>query len=182
MIHGTSLSLLTFSYTFHNLSLLDHLTTPALVDLKLKPVSNAAKSWGPLQPFLEQCTNALQTINLSEVSLIEDTLPKLYARPSITEIVANAWPSATLDLPAEDVSEVWCPNLRELHVSIETEVDEDELGQMRALSVFLLKRQERGQAALRRLTIHKRSSRDVEFPYQLFEEIGLGVVCVMVPW
>ncbi|KAH6886650.1 hypothetical protein BKA70DRAFT_1334735 [Coprinopsis sp. MPI-PUGE-AT-0042] len=181
-----------FSYTTDDLSLLHHLTTPALVNLELSFLTSLPTAEEALTPFLARCTSALQTISLTEASFLAKALPTFSVRPSLTEISLDAWPlDATDNILAEPdhAVDAWLPNLRQLTVSMgpkrstgSSEATKDlELEQMSDLAKFLLQREDRCQMGLERLIVHKRS-RAIKFPYELFERIDLGELRVMVPW
>ncbi|KAH6886657.1 hypothetical protein BKA70DRAFT_1334747 [Coprinopsis sp. MPI-PUGE-AT-0042] len=173
-------SLLTFSFTTDNLTLLAHLFTPALVDLELHERA--------LAPFLARCS-ALRSITLSDEFFISKALPILAAQPSFTQIKLDMWPLATTLNITEDAPEAWCPNVRELHVSMGTEGTPRRLESSRdvevhrlwALSLFLLQWQDRGRAPLERLIVHKLSG-GVDFPYGLFSKVHVGELRIVNSW
>ncbi|KAH6887304.1 hypothetical protein BKA70DRAFT_72483 [Coprinopsis sp. MPI-PUGE-AT-0042] len=185
-------SLLFLSYSTDDLSLLDHLTTPALVDLELSFLTAQPTAEEALTLFLARCTSALQSITLSEASFLTKVLPTFCVRPSLTDISLDAWPLGATDnilSKPEHAAIGWLPNLRRLTVSMgpktstgSLEASKDlELERMGDLGKFLLIRENQYQMGLERLIVHKRSG-EIGFPYELFEAINIGEVRIMVPW
>jgi hypothetical protein len=185
--HLTLPSLSTFVLETYDLALLDYLTMPALACLEVHDESDKAYLIDTddegISRFLNRCTSKLTSITLkgsTYESFIAWALPQLSNRPSITHLTLNMWPSFLTDIPwKEDGRENWFPNLRHLTVSLEAE-QSIELGRMQALATWLKQRVDLGVKGLEGLTVHNRSP-NLTFPYESFEDAGLGRLRVMVP-
>ncbi|KAH6886642.1 hypothetical protein BKA70DRAFT_1573837 [Coprinopsis sp. MPI-PUGE-AT-0042] len=178
-------SLSTFVFDTFDLSLLDHLVTPSLVNLDIHLHWDVP--WpqsGFLHGFLARCTTTLRSVTLNsdrEDSFIAKILPSLSLRPTLSHLTLDIWPSHVDTKPIpEEVEKDWCPQLRCLTVSIGSS-DMVELERMKGLAAFLLRRGAFGLPELERLTVH-RTHRAVEFPYEIFENVRQGELCVLVPW
>ncbi|KAH6886716.1 hypothetical protein BKA70DRAFT_1573887 [Coprinopsis sp. MPI-PUGE-AT-0042] len=164
--HITLPSLSSLSYNTYDLSLLEYFTTPALAEslysASLRP-RFICRDNTPLIPFA--------------VYLI---LPSLSERPDLNQITFDIWPFPNeLSRFRKDSHPCWCPHLRELTVSIRSR-EAIELERVADLAAFLKRREELGLTPLESLTVH-RCSGAVEFPYELFQDVSLGKLCVMVP-
>ncbi|KAH6887305.1 hypothetical protein BKA70DRAFT_1235856 [Coprinopsis sp. MPI-PUGE-AT-0042] len=182
--HITLPFLLSLSYNTYGLSLLDHFTTPALAELHIQlncdpnPYADII-----LASFLLRCTSALQVFTLngdSQEAFITKVLPSLSERPDLTQITFDVWPFPNkLSRFQKDSHPCWCPHLQELTVSIRSQAA-IELERMADLAAFLKRREELGLVALEGLTVH-RCSGAVEFSYELFQDVKVGKLRVMVP-
>ncbi|KAH6886646.1 hypothetical protein BKA70DRAFT_97581 [Coprinopsis sp. MPI-PUGE-AT-0042] len=180
-------SLLILSYSRHDPCFLQYLTTPSLttLDIHLDPDFDDSQD-GPqiLSAFLTRCTNTLQMIGLNSgfnTSAIAAILPLLSVRPSVVRLTLDAWPS-DLETGAspEHAEKDWCPNLQELAVSFQSG-ERVELERMATLAAFLQRREDSGYTELEMLTIRKGAGA-AQFPYDLFENVRLGKLRVMIPW
>jgi F-box-like len=186
--HFTLPSLLSFTHQAYDLFVLRHFTTPALKSLDIQLHTESDVAVGPdsefLAGFLARCTNALQAFGVCsdcDPSFVARLLPVLSARPSLTIISVDVWPSnVEMGAFSQAAEKGWCPNLRSLSVRIRAS-DGVELEQMQDLSAFLGRRKEWGRASLKTLTFRKESI-DFEFPSHVFDALGLGKLQVMVPW
>ncbi|KAH6886633.1 hypothetical protein BKA70DRAFT_1334678 [Coprinopsis sp. MPI-PUGE-AT-0042] len=176
-------SLTSFFFDAYNLSLLHHLTTPALVDFEIHLHSEEVEPQKEfLAEFIARCTSALQSLTLNgNEGFIAKVIPSLVTRPSLTLFTVNIWPS-TLDSNTylKEVEKEWCPRLRDLTISIGLG-GAVELERMKGLVTFLSRREDFGLRELERLTVN-RCSGAVEFPYELFRDVRLGKLRVMIPW
>ncbi|KAH6886640.1 hypothetical protein BKA70DRAFT_1334709 [Coprinopsis sp. MPI-PUGE-AT-0042] len=162
----------------------DILLPPHLIHLKIQLHSYSSETEDKfLFEFLGRCTSSLNSITLEnrpKGGFIARVLPTLLRRPGLTNLTLDLWPSALdTDSSAEDMEESWCPNLRNLTVSIASGAMV-EGKRMKALADFLLRRENLGLTELERLIVH-RDSDGYHFPYELFEDVRVGDLCVMVP-
>jgi hypothetical protein len=179
-------SLLAFVLETPDLALLGHLTTPALHRLEIYNRSDKKYLTEPhndaFSRFIDRCTSKLSSITLGGSMyelFIPWALPQLSNRPSITHLTLNLWPSSFTAILWKRVGkEAWFPNLRHLTVSLEAEKS-IELGRMEALAAWLKQRQDMGTKGLECLTLHNRSQ-NLAFPYDLFKDVRLGRLCVMI--
>ncbi|KAH6887309.1 hypothetical protein BKA70DRAFT_1573377 [Coprinopsis sp. MPI-PUGE-AT-0042] len=182
--HITLPSLSSLSYNTYDLSLLEYFTTPALAELYIQlhcdPDSYAEII---LPSFLSRCTRALRAFTLdshSQGAFIASILPSLSERPDLNQITFDTWPFPNeLSRFQKDSHPCWCPHLRELTVSIRSR-EAIELERVADLAAFLKRREELGLVALESLIVH-RCSGAVEFPYELFQDVSIGKLRVMVP-
>ncbi|KAH6886647.1 hypothetical protein BKA70DRAFT_1444145 [Coprinopsis sp. MPI-PUGE-AT-0042] len=115
-----------------------------------------------------------------DASDLAKILPGLPPLPNLTHLALEIWPFTKDNTFPEDVEKDWCPNLRHLTVSFQSGnyVEEE---QMASLAASLQRRQGWGRMELETLMI-KKAARAEEFPYNLFENVRLGTLRVMVPW
>jgi hypothetical protein len=185
--HLTLPSLSTFVLETYDLALLEYLTMPALARLEIDDKSEKEYLTDPhddgISRFLKRCTSKLTSITLNcstSDSFIAWALPQLSNRSSITHLTLNLWPSSFTSISSkDDGKENWLANLRHLTVSLETEKS-IELARMAALAAWLRGREEQELNVLECLTVHNRLQA-LAFPYDTFERVGVGRLCVMVP-
>ncbi|KAH6887290.1 hypothetical protein BKA70DRAFT_1573365 [Coprinopsis sp. MPI-PUGE-AT-0042] len=180
-------SLLDLSYTGYDLTFLQYLTASSLttLDIHLDPgIEHPGDRCRILSQFLKRCTNTLHSILLDSgfsTLAIAGILPALLVRPSVTHLTLDAWPSdLEMDASPAHAENDWCPNLQELTVSFQSG-DNVELERMAALAAFLRRRKDSGYTELEMLTIRKGAGA-AQFPYDLFENVRLGKLRVMIPW
>ncbi|KAH6880341.1 hypothetical protein BKA70DRAFT_1447379 [Coprinopsis sp. MPI-PUGE-AT-0042] len=179
----TLTSLLSFSFDTYNLSLLHHLTTPALADLEIHLHFEGHQPQNEFfASFVSRCTSQFRSLKLnSDEEFIAKVLPSLSTQPSLTHLMLNIWPSAfETDPHSEHTDKEWCPSLRDLTVSIGLG-GVVELERMKGLATFLSRREDFELPELEKLTVN-RCSGAIAFPYELFDDLHLGELTVMVPW
>ncbi|KAH6886656.1 hypothetical protein BKA70DRAFT_97651 [Coprinopsis sp. MPI-PUGE-AT-0042] len=158
--HITLPSLLSLSYeTLCDLSLLEYFTTPALIELDIQlnrepnPYSDII-----LDLFFSRCTSALKAFTLnseSQGAFITQIIPSLSQWLDLTQITFDLWPFPDKLSPFQkDSDPCWCPDLRELTVSIRSR-GAIELERMADLAMFLKRREELGSVMLEVLTAHR---------------------------
>lgn len=176
-------SLTDFAYHGGDLTFLDHLTTPALHYLEIL-VWLTFRGYGEhfLGRFLTRCTASLTSLTLknhAQGSFIAQALPLLSTRPSLTKLTLNSRSlGSDAKLFAEDVEKDWCPNLRELTISIKWD-GSAQMDLLKALATFLKRREYYELPQLDILTISRRH-KSIEFPHDLFKDVRLGKLHVMV--
>ncbi|KAH6886658.1 hypothetical protein BKA70DRAFT_1334748 [Coprinopsis sp. MPI-PUGE-AT-0042] len=163
-----------------DLNLLSDLHTPALCELEIQLLyGGRGNQDGILRDFLTRCPNLLSVGLRGNREPMIWMAPTLSARPTITSVVIEPWPSIPLD------DETWCPNLRDLTVVVHPKIsileDEDELGLMRSIASLLQRRNQRGRTGLDRL-VFKCLYRAKNLPCEIFETLDIGKVDIMVPW
>ncbi|KAH6886638.1 hypothetical protein BKA70DRAFT_1334706 [Coprinopsis sp. MPI-PUGE-AT-0042] len=161
--HLTLPCLSTFVYHSSGFTLLDHLTTAALVDLEIEIKQHRSDPENEiLARFLTRCTSSLKSIALSShpsESLMAQILPLFSIRQSVAKLTLDSWPPGfDRNTFPEDAENDWLPNLQELTVSIEWAGITE---RMESLAAYLQRR-------------------DIEFPYDLFEDVQVGKLRVMV--
>jgi F-box-like len=176
-------SLLSFSYDVYdqNLSLLWYMTTPALIELDIRLKGERGVYVEYFTKFLEGCSDTLESFTLDSQSqgwLVAGTLPSL-SRQGVLSITVDIWPLPSEPASVWDSKEFLCVSLRDLTVSMKCG-DASMLERMASLRSFLLRRQELGLTPLKSLTVH-RALGAMDFPYELFKDVSVGRLCVMVP-
>ncbi|KAH6886664.1 hypothetical protein BKA70DRAFT_1334773 [Coprinopsis sp. MPI-PUGE-AT-0042] len=182
--HITLPFLLSFSYETHDLSLLDRFSTPSLNELDIQLSCDLKLHEDMvLSSFLLRCTSALRAFNLDSHlhwAFTARILPSLSERQGLTRITFDIWPFPnSRSRFQKDIYPCWCPHLRELTISIRSrEVAESQ--RIADLATFLKHREELGLLPLESLTV-RRSSGAAEFPYELFQDVRVGRLRVMIP-
>jgi hypothetical protein len=183
--HLTLPSLLYLSYHAIDLSLLRHLTTPALATLDIRLErwrQNEDIKVPDLSGFLARCTDALQSISLDPLfdrRVLSKILPIISERPSLIDLSVNAWPLT--DEWSRGINEsAWCPKLRNLTITL-SHLAVGRLEEMEPLANFLKRRWEKGGRELETLTIRKRVKAS-QVRYDFFENVGIKKLRVTLPW
>jgi hypothetical protein len=183
-LHLTLPLLATFILNAGRMSILDHLTTPALVDMEIYAAwpSSSRDDEHCISTFLSRCPDSLKSFKIhgqTRGASIARILPSLSDRPFLTHLAVNAFP-----LPMDDSffdENEWLPSLRDLSISLERNSGRQPVEELEYLAMFLKRRVEfHALPMLETLTIHKRSSD--EFPYHLFGDVPLGRLRVMIPF
>ncbi|KAH6906046.1 hypothetical protein BKA70DRAFT_1290085 [Coprinopsis sp. MPI-PUGE-AT-0042] len=179
------------SITTPDLTLLCHLNTCSLSELEVHLMRSDREPQNTiLQNFISQCT-ALKFIHLHDMSNgkgMEWMLPTLCAQPNITttKITSRISPFRFNELPQSTAWwDDWCPNLRGLTVELRSKglilEDENEMKHLTLVASLLQRRSELGRRQIGRL-IFKNKHNLTDFPYDLFEALGVGRVDIMTPW
>jgi F-box-like len=181
-------SLLVFAYHGPDLVPLQYFTAPALVDLTVDLTGRRIGSERmegereSFKGFLTRCTDSLKSLTLREStspSFIAHAIPLLSIRPSIERVTVGEWPNHTENKNFEEEERHWCPGLRQLSVLIDGTA-ESQLNRLEGLAALLKRREACGLPKLETLII-RRKDQDGEFPHDLFEDVGVGKVSVLVP-
>ncbi|KAH6886682.1 hypothetical protein BKA70DRAFT_1334811 [Coprinopsis sp. MPI-PUGE-AT-0042] len=182
MLHR--LELLTL--TGPNFTILRHLNTPALCDFRVDLFPEHQRAPDPnLHTFLTRCRKVRSVDLRGHGEHTAWMLPTLCAQPTITRLTIQPWPDVEYENEGRQNASWWdtrCPNLRELNLVVEStkSIREDEK-EMKLLSRFLRRRNQLGRRRLDRL-VFKNSYGATDLPYEMFEGLGVGKLCVMVSW
>ncbi|KAH6886661.1 hypothetical protein BKA70DRAFT_1236344 [Coprinopsis sp. MPI-PUGE-AT-0042] len=175
--------------TCSELVLLNHLNTPALSKLTLRLVYSNPKAQDTIvRSFLDRNTKVHSVSLCGSWKTTAWMLPTLSDRPNLSKVTIEPLQNVLyVDglLPDASWWNTWCPNLRELKLVVVSKgsIGEDE-GQMKILTWFaavLKRRIDWGHKRLVRL-VFKCDSSMTSFPYELFGDLDIGEICVIVPW
>ncbi|KAH6887287.1 hypothetical protein BKA70DRAFT_1332768 [Coprinopsis sp. MPI-PUGE-AT-0042] len=179
------------SITTPDLIILCHLDTPALSELTLHLMKSGREPQvDSLRDFLAQC-RMLHSVNFCDMSDGKDMdwmLPTLSTNSRVTAVTVSPWPKPS---HADETSQntpwwdTWCPNLRSLTVGLRSRgsilKDEYEMKVLNSVKSVLRRRDDVGMTVLDSL-VFRNSHGATDFPYNMFETLGVGKFDVMVPW
>jgi hypothetical protein len=176
-----------FTLGADHLTLLNHLTIPNLVKLaiQLTPIfKESDRDSRILSGFLARSdTYALRSVTIDcnwDEKFLAKALPTLANIPKLEHLDLSKWPSDwAMAFARETSKEDWFPSLKRMTISMG--FHDLEVQRMKELAVFLRRRGDFGLAELKALTVHRRR-RAAEFPYELFKDVGVAKISVMVPW
>jgi hypothetical protein len=186
-------SLSSFTYQAHDLSILALFTTPTLKTCNITLLALPKRDDPPpvetpaLARFLECCTSSLKSLTLDSKHgpigecLGADLLRFLSDHQLLTHITFKVWPVFFTEgfLRRIDTPKKMCPRLRDLTVSMTSEDSWFAMERMANLAAFVSHRERLGMAPLDRLTV-KRLPGAIEFPYELFKDLVISKLQVMV--
>jgi F-box-like len=184
--HITLPSLSSFIYDSYELSLLNSITTPTLaeLDISMRDDNNHDDELALTNFLGRRNDKALCSFKLNshhQGTFVASILPVLSKQTALTHITLDIWPLTSKIYFPKDKTDVLCPNLRVLGVSMHQSRGVDDLEGMADLSMFLKGREEVDFAPLEKLTV-RRSFGAADFPYELFENVKIGRLLVTVPF
>jgi hypothetical protein len=177
-----------FTFDAFNIDLLVHLTIPNLVKLDIKlqyDPDNIGCQSEILSGFLARSgTSALKSVTVDSVSagaFVTKVIPTLANLPHLTHLDLDVWPSfREMALCGGTSEKDWFPTLQVMSISMKPE-GVVEVERMQSLAAFLRRREAFRLPQLETLTVH-RCRGATDFPYELFKEVRVGRLSVMVPW